>query len=83
MLWLTTIVLILAQIPAVQGVAGGSLWGNYVMHPFLTTIGAQSILAKIMRVGPVVFYFTLIVAVAQLMRGILGGDKSFGGFAWQ
>ena len=60
-LWLTTIVLIMAQIPAVQGVAGGPLWGNYVMHLFLATIGAQSILAEIMRVGPVVFYFTLIV----------------------
>ena len=30
-------------------------------HLFLATIGAQSVLAENMRVGPVVFYFTLIV----------------------
>jgi len=60
-LWLTTIALGMAQIPAVRRLAGGPLWGNYLMHLFLATIGAQSILGEIMRVGPAVFYYTLIV----------------------
>jgi uncharacterized membrane protein len=62
-LWLTTLVLIVAQVPAVKRLAGAPLWGNYVMYLFLATIGAQSVLSEIMRVGPAVFYFTVVVVV--------------------
>lgn len=64
-LWLTTIVLVVAQVPAVKQLAGGPLWGNYIMYLFLATIGAQSVLAEIMRVGPAVFYFTLVVVAVH------------------
>jgi uncharacterized membrane protein len=33
------------------------------MYLFLATIGAQSVLSEIMRVGPAVFYFTVVVVV--------------------
>jgi uncharacterized membrane protein len=60
-LWLTTITLAAAQLPSVRRLSGAPLWGNYVLHLFLATIGAQSIFSEIMRVGPAVFYFTLVV----------------------
>ena len=50
-----------AQVPFVRRLSGAPMLGNYVLHLFLATIGAQSIFAEIMRVGPAVFYFTLVV----------------------
>ena len=60
-LWLTTIVLILAQLAPVRALAGGPMWGNYILQVFLASIGAQSIISEIVRVGPAILYFTLIV----------------------
>ncbi len=59
-LWLTTLVLIVAQIPAVKAIAGGALFGNYLILLFLAGNGAQSVVANIVAVGPAVFYFALI-----------------------
>lgn len=60
-LWLTTLVLVVAQFGPVRALAGGPMWGNYLLQLFLATIGAQSIVVEIVRVGPAVFWFTLIV----------------------
>lgn len=60
-LWLTTFALIVAQIGPVRRLAGGPVWGNYLLHLFLAGLGAQSIIREIVRVGPAVFYYTLIV----------------------
>ncbi len=59
-LWLTTLVLVVAQIPAVKSIAGGALFGNYLILLFLAGNGAQSVVANIVEVGPAVFYFALI-----------------------
>lgn len=59
-LWLTTLVLAVAQIPAVKSIAGGALFGNYLILLFLAGNGAQSVVANIVAVGPAVFYFALI-----------------------
>ena len=58
-LWLTTLVLIIAQIPAVKKIPGGAMWGNYLLLLFLSTNGAQSVIANILEVGPAVVYFAL------------------------
>ena len=58
-LWLTTIVLLMAQIPAVQRLVGGAMWGNYLILLFLACNGARSVVANIIEVGPAVFYFAL------------------------
>ncbi len=67
-LWLTTVVLCVAQLPSVRGLSGGPLLGNYVLHLFLASLGAQSIVAEIVRVGPAIFYFTVVVV---LVHGLL------------
>ncbi len=58
-LWLTSLVLVLAQIPAVQALAGGALWGNYLLLLFLASNGARSVIANIFAIGPAVFYFAI------------------------
>lgn len=58
-LWLTSIVLLLAQVPAVKKMVGGAVMGNYLLLLFLASNGAQSVIANIYRVGPAVFYFAV------------------------
>ena len=55
--WLTTLALILAQLPQVKRLAGSTVIGNYLIMLFLACNGAKSVIAKIVEVGPEVFYF--------------------------
>jgi uncharacterized membrane protein len=59
-LWLTTLVLILAQVPAVKALAGSALFGNYLILLFLASNGARSVVATMIEVGPPVFYYAII-----------------------
>lgn len=56
-LFLTTIALILAQIPAVAGLKGTGVLGNYLVLIFLASNGAMSVLANIVVIGPPIVYF--------------------------
>jgi uncharacterized membrane protein len=56
-LWLTTVSLALAQVPAVKRVAGAAMLGNYLVLLFLASNGARSVVANIFEVGPAVFYY--------------------------
>ncbi len=72
-LWLTTIAILLAQIPAVRGLAGSAVIGNYLVLLFLASNGARSVIANIVEVGPGVFYFAATtVAVHGLILFGLG-----------
>ena len=55
--WLTSLALILAQIPQVKRLTGSTVIGNYLIMLFLACNGAKSVIAKIVEVGPEVFYF--------------------------
>lgn len=57
--WLTTIVLLIAQIPVVKSIPGGAMMGNYLLLLFLASNGAKSVIANIVSVGPEVFYYAL------------------------
>ncbi len=59
-LWLTTIALVLAQIPRVKGIRGAGVMGNYLVLIFLASNGARSVVANILAVGPPVVYYALI-----------------------
>jgi uncharacterized membrane protein len=59
-LWLTTVVLILAQVPAVKALTGSALFGNYLILLFLASNGARSVVANLVAVGLPVFYFAII-----------------------
>jgi uncharacterized membrane protein len=55
--WLTTLVLILAQLRAIKELSGATVMGNYLILLFLASNGAKSVVSKIVEVGPEVFYF--------------------------
>ncbi len=59
-LWLTTVVLILAQVPAIKALTGSALFGNYLILLFLASNGARSVVANLVAMGPPVFYFAVI-----------------------
>jgi len=58
-LWLTTLSLLLAQVPMVKRLAGGAMLGHYLILLFLASNGAKSVVARIFEVGPGVFYFAM------------------------
>lgn len=72
-LWLTTIALLLAQIPAVQRLRGAGVIGNYLVLLFLASNGARSVVANIFAVGlPVVYFAAMTVAIHGLVIFGLG-----------
>jgi uncharacterized membrane protein len=64
-LWLTTLVLAAAQIPAVRSLTGSAMVGNYLVLMFLAANGAQSVVANIVKVGPAVFYFAALTVTVH------------------
>ena len=58
-LWLTTLALLCAQIPQIERLSGAAMWGYYLLLMFLSTNGAQSVVANIIAVGPAVLYFAI------------------------
>lgn len=72
-LWLTTLAILLAQLPIVRQLAGSAVIGNYLVLLFLASNGARSVIANIVEVGPGVFYFAATtVAVHGLILFGLG-----------
>lgn len=67
-LWLTTLAVICAQIPAVRRLEGSMLLGGVTLHLFFAVLGIASRFSEIVRVGPEVFLFTVtVVAVHGLL----------------
>ncbi len=59
-LWLTTLVLVMAQIPVIKQLPGAALFGNYMVLLFLASNGARSVVANLVAMGPPVFYYAII-----------------------
>ena len=59
-LFLTTIALIVAQLPAVRALHGAGVIGNYLVLIFLASNGAMSVIANIVVIGPPIVYDALI-----------------------
>ena len=60
-LWLTTVALVLAQIPFVRQLSGAMPLGYLTLHLFFAVLGIASRVADILAVGPEVLYLTLLV----------------------
>ena len=67
-IWLTTLVLILAQLPITRKLSGSVVIGNFLLLLFLASNGAKSVISRIVEVGPVIFYFA---AGTVLIHGII------------
>lgn len=76
-LFLTTIALVLAQVPAVAGIKGTGVIGNYLVLIFLASNGAMSVLANIVVIGPpIVYYAAMTVGIHGLV--IFGVGRAVG-----
>ncbi len=67
-IWLTTLALAVAQIPAVRALPGALQLGTLALHLFFAIIGIGSRIDQILEVGIQVFYFTALVV---LVHGLL------------
>lgn len=72
-LWLTTLALLLAQLPGVRSLAGAQQLGNLGLHLFFAVIGIRSLVAAIVDVGLAVFFYTLVVVAIHGMFLFLVG----------
>lgn len=73
-LWLTTLALAVAQLPAVRSLHGALPLGHLALHLFFVVIGIGSRVDEILRVGPEVLYITALVV-------FIHGLVTYGG-AW-
>ncbi len=63
-LWLTTVALVVAQLPFVRQLSGALPLGYLALHLFFAVLGIASRVADILAVGPEVLYLTaLVVAI--------------------
>ena len=60
-LWLTTVALLLGQLPRIRNIHGAQQLGNLGLHLFFTVIGIRSLIRAMLQIGPEVFYYTLVV----------------------
>jgi uncharacterized membrane protein len=56
-IWLTTLVLVIAQFPVVRRLSGSVVIGNFLLLLFLASNGAKSVVSNIVEVGPAIFWF--------------------------
>jgi uncharacterized membrane protein len=64
-LFLTTIALVLAQLPVVRGLTGAGVLGNSLVLTFLASNGAMSVFANIVAIGPPIVYFAVITVLVH------------------
>jgi uncharacterized membrane protein len=76
-LWLTTLALVLAHVPGVGRLEGSAMCGHYLLLLFLASNGAQSVVMRIVEVGPTVFYFALTVVAVH--GAVIFGLGAIGG----
>ncbi len=67
-LWLSTLTLLVAQVPLIRRLSGGVVVGNFLLLLFLASNGAKSVIARIVEVGPAIFYFA---AGTVLLHGLI------------
>lgn len=72
-LWLSTFALLLGQLPAVRRLSGALQLGLVALNLFFVIIGIGSRVSEIFRVGPQVFYFTVLVVTIHGLVVYLGG----------
>ncbi len=72
-LWLTTIALVLAQLPAIRKLRGAQVASYFALHLFFVVLGASSVIAEVFQAGISIFGFMIgIIAVHALMAYGIG-----------
>ena len=71
-LWLTTIALILGQVPAIQRLQGSAMLSYFALHLFFIVIGAGSDVREVVAAGPWLFFYMILIILihAAVVYGI-------------
>lgn len=71
-LWLTTLALILGQIPAIQRLKGSAMLSYFALHLFFVVIGAGSDVREVIAAGPWLFFYMILIILihAAVLYGI-------------
>ena len=71
-LWLTTIALVLGQIPAIQRLRGSAMLSYFALHLFFIVIGAGSDVREVIAAGPWLFFYMILIILihAAVLYGI-------------
>ncbi len=81
---LTTIALVLAQIPAIHKMAGGHLLGLFCVYLFLAVIGAYCEIAAMGQIGDLAWMLLVLVLVTVIVHGLLVyGVAAIGKIEWE
>jgi uncharacterized membrane protein len=70
--WLTTFALAVGHTPWVRSLSGAMHLGSLTLHFFFVVLGIWARVGEIFRVGPAVFWFTLVVIVVHGLVTYLG-----------
>jgi uncharacterized membrane protein len=72
-LWLTTIALVLSQLPIIRKLRGAQVASYFSLHMFFIVLGASSVVAEVFEAGISIFVFMIaIIAVHALVVYGLG-----------
>ena len=72
-LWVTTLALGAAQIPALRRLRGAQFLSYFAMHLFFIVIGAQSVISEVLSAGPAVLVFMMMVIAIHAIVLFGGG----------
>jgi uncharacterized membrane protein len=64
-LWLTTIALVLAQLPFMRRLRGAQVVSYFALHVFFIVLGAASVIADVLEAGVPIFGFMIAVIVVH------------------
>lgn len=66
-LWLTTIALVLSQIPAIRKLRGAQVASYFSLHMFFVVLGASSVVAEVFEAGFSIFGFMIAIIVVHVL----------------
>jgi uncharacterized membrane protein len=66
-LWLTTIALVLSQLPAIRKLRGAQVASYFALHMFFIVLGASSVVAEVFEAGLPIFGFMIAIIVLHVL----------------
>lgn len=66
-LWLTTISLVLSQLPVIRRLRGAQVASYFALHMFFVVLGASSVVAEVFEAGFPIFGFMLAIIVVHVL----------------
>ncbi len=67
MLWLTTLALVVAQLPWMRKLRGAEVLSYFALHIFFIVLGAASVLAEVAEAGLPIFSFMIAIIAIHVL----------------